>query len=240
MRLNGLSFHSKLGLSGFLMTIMLGLLSAATLIGLLYSSSNSGFNIPEIDKVKAKYSESLLVGAMKSSMYQHVTVDEDIGVVEKWVKDGAPDNDYFNDEVMYIIEADCQKCHSRTSTMTGAIPSMPLNNYDDLLTYTEKGYSWVHMAKSAHIHLLSIAVVMVLVTGIFSLSSFPSMPKTVLICTAWSMLWLDISAWWMAKFSSVFAYVIAGSGALEITALVLMCLLSLYDLWWKKDKKLPE
>ena len=95
MRLNTLNFHSKLGLSGFLISIMLGLLSAATLIGLLYSSSDSGFNIPEMDKVKAKYSESTLVGAMKTTMYQHVTVDDDIKVMEKWIQAGALENDYW-------------------------------------------------------------------------------------------------------------------------------------------------
>ena len=89
MRLNTLNLHSKLGISGFLISVILGLLSAATLIGLLYSSSDRGFNLPEIDKVKAKYSESLLVSAMKTSMYQYVTVDEDIDVIDKWIKDGA-------------------------------------------------------------------------------------------------------------------------------------------------------
>jgi len=238
MRLNTLNFHSKLGLSGFLLSIMLGLLSAATLIGLVYSSSDSGFNIPEMDKVKAKYSESALVGAMKTTMYQHVTVDEDINVVEKWIEDGALDNDYFKNEVMYIIEADCQKCHSRSSTMTDAVPSLPFNSYADIAVFTEKGYSWTAMAKTAHIHLFGISLLLVSLTFIFSCSCYLGSIKTLLISTAWLSLWLDMSSWWLAKFSSYFAYAISIFGTIEIITMGLMAFLCLIDLWFVVPEKL--
>jgi len=232
MRLNNLSFHSKLGLSGLLITIILGVLSAATLIGLLYSSADSGFNLPEMDKVQAKYSSSLLVGAMKTSMYQHVTVDEDIDLVADWVKQGAINNDFFRDEVMLVMENDCQSCHSRSSTMTGAIPSIPLSNYEDIKRYTERGFSWAHMAKVAHIHLLGIAMLMGIVTLILSISSYQNTIKMGLICVAWITLWLDISAWWLAKFSTSFAYLIALAGTIEIASIITICILCLFDLWF--------
>lgn len=240
MRLNTLNFYSKLGISGFLITIILGSLSAATLVGLVYSSSDSGFNIPEIAKVKAKYSESLLVGSMKTSMYQYVTLDEDIDVIDKWIKNGALEDEFFRDEVMYIIEADCQKCHSRTSTMTGAIPSIPLSNYEDIIVFSEKGYSWTAMAKTAHIHLFGIALVLALLTLIFSISQYLGIIKGVLITAAWLSLWLDISAWWLAKFSSSFAYLIVVSGSIEIMTIIIICLLSLFDLWLVIPKCLKE
>jgi len=240
MHLNTLNFYSKLGISGFLITLIFGVLSAATLVGLLYSSFDSGFNVPEIAKVKAKYSESLLVSAMKTSMYQHVTTDEDIDLVDKWIKNGALKNDYFRGEVMYIIEADCQKCHSRTSTMTGAIPSIPLSTYEDILVFSEKGYSWKAMAKTAHIHLLGIALVLALLTLIFSISQYLGIIKGALISAAWLSLWLDISAWWLAKFSSSFAYLIAIAGSIEIMTIIIMSLLSLVNLWLVIPKCLRE
>jgi hypothetical protein len=240
MRLNTLNFHSKLGLSGFLISIILGLFSAATLIGLLYSSSDRGFNIPEMDKVKAKYSESALVGSMKTTMYQYVTVDGDIKVMEKWVQAGALENDYFKDEVMYIIEADCQKCHSRSSTMTGAIPSIPFNNYADISVFTEKGYSWTAMAKTAHIHLFGIALLVVSLTFILSFSCYPGGIKSLLISTAWLSLWIDMSSWWLAKFSTYFAYFIAIFGTIEIITLGIIAFLCLIDLWFKVPDKLRD
>jgi hypothetical protein len=233
MRLNSLNVHAKLGLSGFLLTIIAGVLSAVILIGLVYSQYDSGFRLSEVDKLKAKYTESLLVGAMKTSMYQHVADDEDITIVAKWVSEGSKNNDFFNDEVMYIIEADCQNCHSRTSTMTGAIPSMPLSSHTDILNYTEKGYSWTHMAKSAHTHLLGMAVFIVLVCFSMAFSSYKSWIKTGLIAAAWIGLWLDISSWWLAKSSELFVYLIMASGGLMVAATIAMCGFCLLDMWLK-------
>ena len=233
MQLNNLNTAAKLGLSGFLLTIIIGVLSAATLIGLLYSSYDAGFRMAEIDKVKAKYSSALLVGAMRTSMYPYVTVDEDIDTIANWVDDGSPNNAFFSAEVMPIIEADCQNCHSKTSTMTGAIPSLPLSNYADIQPYTAKGYSWTHMAQSAHIHLLGIALIIILVCLPMAMTAYRSGLKTSLISIAWLALWLDIASWWLAKLSDVFAYVIAVSGTFMLGAIVAMCGLCLLDLWAK-------
>lgn len=233
MRLNTLNFHARLGLSGFLITVILGALSAATLIGLVYSKHDSGFQIPEMDKVKAKYSDPMLIGSMKTSMYKHVTEDGDIEIVAQWIRDGAQEDAFFQDEVMYIMEADCQKCHSRTSEMSGAINSMPFSNYEDILKYTEKGYSWTHMAKTAHTHLFGISVFLVIVSLAMAFSSYTATIKTLLIATGWIALWLDISSWWLAKFSDLFAYMIAVSGTFEIGAVVTMSGLCLLNMWVK-------
>ncbi|MFT6913804.1 MAG: hypothetical protein ACJAWL_000090 [Motiliproteus sp.] len=239
MRLHTLNFQARLGLSGFLITLILGALSAATLIGLVYSQYDSGFHIPEMDKVKAKYSDSMLVGAMKTSMYKHVTVDADIDTVAKWINEGAKEDSAF-EEVMTIIEADCLKCHSRSSEMSGAITSMPFSDYDDLLKYTGKGYSWIHMAKTAHIHLFGISVFLVIVSLAMAFSSYAGALKTLLISVGWVALWLDISAWWLAKFADPFTYLIAVAGTLEIGAVVSMSALCLLNMWIKLPRFLLE
>lgn len=233
MRLHRLNFQARLGLSGFLITVILGALSAATLIGLVYSQHESGFNIPEMDKVKAKYSDPMLVGAMKTSMYKHVADDADIDIVAKWINEGAKDDAFFKEEVMYIIEADCQKCHSKSSEMSGAITSMPFSGYEELLKYTEKGYTWTHMAKTAHIHLFGISVFLVIVSMAMAFSSYAGPIKTLLISVGWVALWLDISAWWLAKFSDQFAYMIAVAGTFEIGAVISMSGLCLLNMWIK-------
>jgi len=232
MRITALNFSAKLGLSGFLITIILGALSAVTLIGLLYSQNDRGFNIPEMDKVKSHYSDSLLISAMKGSMYQYVAEDSDIDLVAQWITEGAKNDGFFKEEVMYIISEDCQKCHSRNAQMSGAITSMPFSSYDDILQYTEGGYSWTKMAKSAHIHLFGIAVFLVLVSMIMAYSSYAAWIKTLLISAGWIALWLDIASWWLAKFFSDFAYVISVAGSVEIGAVCAMSGLCLLNLWF--------
>jgi hypothetical protein len=240
MRLHRLNVQARLGLSGFLITVILGALSAATLIGLVYSQHESGFNIPEMDKVKARYSDSMLVGAMKTSMYKYVVDDADIAIVSQWINEGARKDAFFEEEVMPIIEADCLKCHSRSSKMSGAITSMPFSDYDDLLKYTEKGYTWTHMAKTAHIHLFGISVFLVIVSLAMAFSAYAGPIKTLLISLGWVALWLDISAWWLAKFADQFAYLIAVAGTLEIGAIVSMSGLCLLNMWIKLPPFLLE
>ncbi|MEH6825136.1 MAG: hypothetical protein V7629_14605 [Motiliproteus sp.] len=240
MRLNTLNYQARLGLSGFLISVILGVLSAATLIGLVYSKHESGFQIPEMDKVKAKYSDPRLVGSMRTSMYKHVAEDGDIDIIAKWIDEGAKDDAFFKEEVMYIIEEDCQKCHSKSSEMSGAITSMPFSSHEDLLKYTDKGYTWTHMAKMAHIHLLGISVFLVIVSLAMAFSSYLGVIKTTLISAGWVALWLDISAWWLSKFSDQFAYVIAAAGTVEIAAVVAMSGLCLLNMWIKVPAFLLE
>ena len=233
MRLESLNFSAKLGLSGFLITVILGALSAVTLIGLLYSQHNSGFNIPDMEKVQSHYSDSALVSSMKGSMYEYVAEDGDIDVIAQWIAEGAKDDAFFKEEVLYIIEEDCQKCHSRKSQMTKAITSMPFSSYDDIVKYTEGGYSWTKMAKTAHIHLFGIAVFLVIVSLVMAFSSYAAWIKIVLISAGWIALWLDIASWWLAKFSNVFAYVISVAGGVEIGAVCAMSGLCLLNLWFR-------
>ncbi|WP_432470969.1 hypothetical protein [Amphritea sp. HPY] len=233
MRINTLNFPAKLGISGFLITVVLGALSAATLIGLLYSKHSSGFNIPEMDKVQAHYGESILISAMKGSMYEYVAEDGDIDVLTQWIADGAKDDEFFANEVMYIIEEDCQNCHSRNSQMSKAITSMPFSSYEDIVQYTDAGYSWTAMAKSAHIHLFGIAVFLIIVSLVMAFSSYVTWVKTLLISAGWVALWMDIASWWLAKFFSGFAYVIAAAGSVEIGAVCAMSGLCLLDMWFR-------
>ena len=49
------------------------------------------------------------------------------------------------------MKQNCANCHSKTSTMTGAIPSIPFQTYEQIVEYIEAGYSWSKMSKQAHI-----------------------------------------------------------------------------------------
>ncbi|EAS44060.1 hypothetical protein C9J48_12170 [Photobacterium profundum] len=233
MRLHNLHFSSKLALSGFLITMLFGCLSAATLIGLVYSSNETGFNLPSIEKMSAKYNEAQLVGSMKTSMYEYVADDGDILIVEDWIKKGAMDDEQFQQEVMTIIKQDCQSCHSRTSTKSKAINSIPFSHYDDVSRFTQAGYSWQSMAKTAHIHLFGISLLLIATGLTFSCSNYNPYMKISLISISWIALWLDIASWWLAKYSTVFVYITVGAGTIEVASIVTMSALALFNIWWK-------
>ncbi len=82
--------------------------------------------------------ESDVVRSMKTTMYEFVSEDESIDDVADWVNNGMPRDD-FDTVIQPLMKEDCSKCHSRTSTMTYAIPTLPLSHYEDVVALSQQG-----------------------------------------------------------------------------------------------------
>jgi len=92
---------------------------------------------PFLDTLFAE--EADLVHAMNTTMYEFVTEDESIEVVDLWIKDGMP-ADSFQELIRPIMVEDCTKCHSASSTMTYAIPTLPLSSYEQVVDLSHSGW----------------------------------------------------------------------------------------------------
>jgi len=79
-----------------------------------------------------------LVRSMKTTMYEFVSEDESIDDVINWIALGMPEPMY-DDKIHPIMKEDCTKCHSTSSTMTYAIGSLPLSDYDEVTSLSESG-----------------------------------------------------------------------------------------------------
>lgn len=79
-----------------------------------------------------------LVRSMRTNMYEFVSEDESIDLIAEWIQAGVPE-DQFKTAIRPVMKEDCTKCHSRTSTMTYAIPEMPLSSYEDVVALTGDG-----------------------------------------------------------------------------------------------------
>jgi hypothetical protein len=220
----------KLSLSFFLLSIVIGTISALIMLGLLLTHEKSGFQIPTVENIKVKYHYPALVSAMKGSMYQYVADDEDITAVLKWVKEGAT-KEAYEESIAPIMNTSCVSCHNPTSTMSGAMPGLPLTSYEEVHKYSEPGYSWTKMSKQAHVHLFGIGAFLVIVTLIFAFSSFRPWFRNLLICTSWVALLLDVLCWWLTKYELSFAYIIVGAGAAMSGSAIGMSFLALLDMW---------
>ena len=128
LRLKHLAAGGRLAVSLFCITVLAALASATFLV----VQSTGSSSLVDIDAVKQKYTQSLLVGAMWGSMYDHVTEDESIHIVERWIAAGTP-QDLYEAEVKAVMAEDCTNCHSRSSTMTKAMPSIPLTSFEDVV-----------------------------------------------------------------------------------------------------------
>jgi hypothetical protein len=229
--ISSINIAGKLAISAFLVSTIVATISAVIMLGVMLTEHDSGFRIPDIENIKLKYSDPILVTSMKTTMYEYVADDEDIEIVDKWIKEGRENNEYFENEVFPIIKEDCTNCHSRGSTMTDAVPNLPLSNYEDVMKYTMPGYSWEHMAKQAHLHLFGIGSFLIAVTLIFSYTRIYFKIRCALIIVSWVSLWIDVLCWWMARYYPEAAFLIVGAGTGLIGTTIIMCLLTLLDLW---------
>lgn len=230
MNLKSLNPSAKLAASLFAGSIIIGTVSSLIMLGLLLSANESGFVLPTLEGIKVKYTYPIIVSSMKSSMYEYVADDEDIEIVQQWIAEGASE-EFFKEEVLPIMKADCTKCHSKSSTMSKAITSMPLGNYEQVLAQTKGGYSWGKMSRQAHLHLFGIGVFLALLSGLMAYSSYYPWIRNLLIATSTIFLWLDVLGWWLTKYMVEFAYLIYVSGTLMSGSILAMCVLVLLDIW---------
>jgi len=80
-----------------------------------------------------------IVRAMHTTMYEAVSEDEFIADVHRWIREGRSE-EVFETQVRPLLKEDCTKCHNPDSTMTYAMPQMPLSEYEEVLKWTAAGW----------------------------------------------------------------------------------------------------
>jgi hypothetical protein len=233
MNVQQLNVQAKAAISLFLLFVIVATISSVILLGLSLTGEKKGLNIPTISQIANKYATPELVGSMRGSMYEYVTEDADIDLVDEWIKEGATKEDPNYEDVAEIIRLDCADCHSKSSTMSKAIPSMPLENYKQIKAHTQSGYSWKTMSKQAHIHMYGISMFLIIITLIFAYTTYKPIIRTTLIVASFSAAFLDIFSWWFSKFNPLLVYFIYFMGGIMVASILLMSFLILINLWKK-------
>ncbi|MBE0491774.1 MAG: hypothetical protein IBX44_05940 [Sulfurospirillum sp.] len=235
MSIQQLNFQAKTAISLFLLFVIVATISSIILLGLELSGEKKGINIPTIGQVQNKYTMPTLVAAMKGGMYEYVSDDADINTVNQWIKEGAKKEGELYGDAWKIIQQDCANCHSKSSKMSKAMPSISFETYEQVLTHTQAGYSWLKMSKQAHIHMFGITTFLILTGLMFAYTSYHPILRTGLILTSFGGAFLDIFSWWFSKFIPELVYLIFAMGGLMVSSILLMCLLILADIWKTRD-----
>jgi hypothetical protein len=225
-RLKELAAGGRLAVSLFCLTVLAALLSAT----LLVVSSTGSASLVDVDAVKRKYTESLLVGAMWGSMYEYVTEDESIHIVERWIAAGTP-RDLYDAEVAPVMQEDCTNCHSRSSTMSKAMPSIPLTSFEDVTAVTQRGLPDGKLLRGLHFHLFGIGTALVVLGVLLAVTDLAGFWKVVLPLAGFVGLWLDTGGWVAGRVTDAAAYMIIGGGTLVNLSLAAMSVLVFLDCW---------
>ena len=227
MRLKTLDLGGRLAVTLFAATL-LGALASAELLILHSLGGTMG-----VDKVKAKYTGSLLVSAMRGSMYEHVTEDESIAIVERWIAGGASEAGYADDGVADVMEEDCTNCHSKDSTMSEAMPSMPLTSYEEVAKLAAPGLPAGKLLMQLHVHAFALGTILLVLALLFCAADIAAVWKVVLPVVGFAGLWLDTAGWVFGSFGSWAAWFIVTGGGLLAAGIAAMSTVVLLDCWIK-------
>ena len=225
MRLKALALGGRLAVSMFALTMLCALLSAELLI------HNSLGGDVSVDAVKAKYAGSLLVSAMHGSMYEYVTEDESIAIVERWIAAGATEQGYEEEGVRDVMEEDCTNCHSKTSTMSKAMPGLPLTTYEEVMKYAARGLPSGKLLMQVHVHAFTLGTILLVLSLLLSFAEVGPAWKAVLPAAGFVGLWMDTGGWVLGAFGDWAAWLIMGGGGLLALGIAGMAGIVLLDCW---------
>ncbi|MBN1411590.1 MAG: hypothetical protein JW969_12150 [Spirochaetales bacterium] len=233
--LKRIPLSSKLGLTAFLLIAGIGYLFGFLNIYLTYSpvDRQPGLSLEDISlSFYGARETTKLEKAIDGTMKDYFESDNDYNAVKEWIQSGADGSTF--ELVQKIFDSSCTTCHSKESEVAGIVTA----NYDDVkeLLIQDTGKSPVRLVSLSHTHILATLAIIFALALVFSFTSFKEIWKIIVIVGSFLSIVLDVGSWWLAKLSPAFSIlVIAGGVSLALSFLVLI-LLSLYDIWLKKEK----
>jgi len=226
MRLKNLNPGGRIAVTLFALSLLAALASAEILI-----FHSLGYEM-SVDKVKAKYTGSLLVSAMWGSMYEYVTEDESIAIVEHWIAEGATEEGY-KDGVEQVMDEDCTNCHSKTSTMSEAMPGMPLTSYAETRALSKRGLPTGKLLMQLHVHAFALATILVVLALMFCAADIFGIWKVLGPIVGFAGLWLDTAGWIFGMIGEWAAWWIMIGRGLLAAAIAGMAVVIMIDCWAK-------
>jgi len=233
-RFSDISVSEKILNSIFLVTIGIGYLFA--LLNLYYThEGRDGQPGLSVDDVKLAYygshSQTRLGAAINGPMEQNLPNPAAKTTILNWIENGATEVE-FHDKVEPILNNNCIQCHSAASGMS--IPHFTSYANVVKLTETDTGATIPALVRVSHIHLFGIAFILFFVGRIFILCEMPIWLKRSTVAVPFIFLLSDISAWYFAKITPGFAYMVIVAGGLMGLSFAAQILTSLYQMWFYK------
>jgi hypothetical protein len=239
--LRSLGLGARLGLSFLVLTLLGGL--AASAQHLLWHHQNRDERPGlSMDDLKGAYHgvnvRSPLIVAMERA-HPDGMPQADRDALLKWLRGARISEDYDNLDLgaaapSEIIAARCVSCHSRQSTDPVA-KRLPLEFFDDVkavaFSRDIRPTDIKILAASTHTHAISLGVLSIVVSLLLYLTRLPRAVVGAAIALMGLALFGDIAAWWVARESAGFVYiiVIAGGAYNALSALALLAVVT--DLW---------
>jgi hypothetical protein len=235
-RLGSIPLPYKLLLTCFLITLGIGYLISIVNLNYQYSMLDGKPGITPEDLKRAFYGDRtntrIAAKINGGSMEQYLPNPADKNKILNWIQDGAHEEE-FEKNIKPILTRNCMRCHSPIGVMS----QRPLTSYTEVMEVVQidRGEPPALWARVAHTHIQSIAIMLFLLGGVFSLTSLSTKIKAVVVSIPFLDLLADFGSRFLAKYNADLVYVMMGTGAILGLSLAVMILVPLYELWMKKS-----
>lgn len=178
--------------------------------------------------------ESKIRGTMKKELGETLEEREkNLATMTTWID--APDHpkELFDAKVWPIVEMNCTTCHAKEPADEDKSDA-PLESYDQVMVFVnriDRGVSYQTLARMSHTHLFGIGMLVAALSGVLWLTGLPAGLKGWTSSLAFAGVIGDIGSWWLAKYSTAFAYTSGACGGLLGLCMAVFILGSFYDMW---------
>jgi hypothetical protein len=239
-----LPFFARLGLSGLLAALLIGMAASASHLFTHYENRDDqkGFTM---DDVKSAYhgleAPSKLLTSLKSGHPDTLKADGR-DVLTKWIQSGRVNEDYENIDLgiaspREVIASSCLECHSAKSDPAKTKGNtLRLDTLEDIrkVAFSRKVNPNPEniVVMSMHAHALSLGTMSVVLAALLWSTRLPRGLVGLLLLINGLALPIDLASWYLARKYETFVNVIVASGGIYNGTTALIMLLVLLDLWW--------
>jgi hypothetical protein len=250
-RLRSLPVLVKLGLSGLLISLLMGMVASALHLRWHYENRDERPVLTRND-IRAAYhginAPSPLLSSLERNHPEGLSPDARRILIE-WLRGARIPEDFDNLDLgenapAEIIAASCLHCHSRQAPPEHArAKSIPLDYWDDVKKFAFSREIRPMPLKitvmSMHAHALTLGIISVVLAGLALATSLPRSVINVLIGLTGLALAADLGAWWGSRYFEPLVDVIIWAGAIYNVGTTLLMLLILIDVWLPRTRHSP-
>ena len=244
--LRDLSLSMRVGLSGVVVSVLLGLWASLAYLDVHHESRDGEAGVSLTDLRGAYHGVESPAPLRKALERGH---PEDLPASERelllrWLDGGRISEEYDDLDLgeaapAEVLASRCGECHSRNASAGESIGrSVPLEYWDDVekLAFA-RGIAATPreiLLVSTHTHALALGTLTLAVALLLLATRAREKLKNVLVLLLGLGLMGDLVGWWLARGNAAFVLLLVVAGACWALSMAAACLLVLLDLWLPK------
>lgn len=251
LRLRDLGFGTRLGLTGVLCTLVLGLFASLEYLRTHHAPKDGDAESVSIEDLTGAYHgvsvRAPLVVALEDGHPEDLPAAERELLLD-WLGGDRVSTDYDSLELgdqapAEILAARCGACHARNATgeMAEIGQRLPLDYWDDV-ERVAFGRELAAMPEeilvvTTHTHAVALGLLTLAAVLLHGATRWPRALKGLAAGAAGVSLFVDLASWWLARESAAFVYVIVAAGGTWAFFTLTMLLATVVDLWLPRRKE---